>query len=261
MNEEEYVPLRKVCKLIKLAPATIRKWAITGKIKTFTTPTGQRLYHQPSVLLLVNGSMPDSQNKKNIIYCRVSSPKQKDDLDRQIEFMQSQFPGYTLVTDCASGLNFQRKGLKTILELAMSANIGELVVAHKDRLARFGFELIEYIVHIGGGKITVLDHCKTDPPVSTEQELAEDLLSIIHVYTCRQMGKRRYRKPEHSKRGLLQIIKNSYLPNSETTADYQTMDGNGKVCLQQDSRGTEEKSESKLDDFEKQICNKSIKSL
>jgi hypothetical protein len=71
----------------------------------------------------------------------------------------------------------------------MQGTIGELVVAHRDRLCRFGFELIEYIVEKSGGKITVLEH---DSNKSSEQELAEDLLSIVHVFSCRQMGKRTY---------------------------------------------------------------------
>ena len=71
----------------------------------------------------------------------------------------------------------------------MQGSIGEVVVAHRDRLSRFGFELIESIVSKGGGKITVLDN---DSGKSKDEELAEDLLAIIHVFNCRQMGKRRY---------------------------------------------------------------------
>ena len=96
---------------------------------------------------------------------------------------------HRLIKDIGSGLNYKRKGFKTILDLALGGNLQEVVVTYKDRLCRFGFELIESLVVKSGGKITVLD---TDGNKSGEQELAEDLLSIIHVYSCKQMGKRSY---------------------------------------------------------------------
>ena len=115
-----------------------------------------------------------------------------DDLLRQTEYLQQRRPeyaSYVSITDVASGINFKRKGLQTILDACLQGTIGELVVAHRDRLCRFGFELVESIVRKAGGQITVLDN---DGNKSGEQELAEDLLSIIHVYSCKQMGKRSY---------------------------------------------------------------------
>ena len=115
-----------------------------------------------------------------------------DDLARQTEYLQQRRPeyaSYISITDVASGINFKRKGLQTILDACLQGTIGELVVAHRDRICRFGFELIESLVQKAGGKITVLDN---DGNKNTEQELAEDLLSIVHVYSCRQMGKRSY---------------------------------------------------------------------
>jgi predicted site-specific integrase-resolvase len=117
-----------------------------------------------------------------------------DDLTRQIEFLRStntEYSTYNLVTDCASGINFERKGLSSILDSCLLRNIGEVVVAHKDRLARFGFDLIKLLIEKSGGKLTVVNQ-ETDK--SSEQELADDLLSIIHIFSCRQMGKRRYNK-------------------------------------------------------------------
>lgn len=78
----------------------------------------------------------------------------------------------------------------------MSGELKELVVAHKDRLSRFGYELVEWIITSNGGKITILDE---EIHKSTEQELAEDLLSIVHIYSCKQMGKRRYNKDTTNK--------------------------------------------------------------
>ena len=128
--------------------------------------------------------------KKDIIYCRVRSKKQLLDLDRQIKLLRSLYPAHELVTDCASGINFARKGLDAILEYAVRGSLKELVVAHRDRLCRFGFELIDAIITKLGDKIVVLDDQERK---SSEQELAEDLLAIGHIYSCRQMGRRRYK--------------------------------------------------------------------
>jgi predicted site-specific integrase-resolvase len=136
--------------------------------------------------------------KINYIYTRVSSRKQSDDLERQIEFIKSQKPeyniSYKLISDIGSGINFKRQGLITILDTCLQNNIGEVVIAHKDRLSRFGFDLIKLIIEKAGGKITIINDERNK---STEQELAEDLLSIIHIYSCRQMGKRKYTKTKN----------------------------------------------------------------
>ena len=82
------------------------------------------------------------------------------------------------------------------MDSCLQGTIGEIVIAHRDRLSRFGFDLFKLIIQKAGGNIIVLDDEKNK---STEQELAEDLLSIIHIYSCKQMGKRKYKTQEHSK--------------------------------------------------------------
>ena len=133
--------------------------------------------------------------KQNFLYTRVSTKKQMDDLSRQLEYIKKpQYVNYTVIQDIGSGINFKRKGLSKILDACIQGTIGEVVVAevvaHKDRLSRFGFELIEQFVEKGGGKITILESKGNNK--STEQELSEDLLSIIHIFNCKQMGKRSY---------------------------------------------------------------------
>jgi len=143
---------------------------------------------------LSSGNQISQSEKINFLYARVSSKKQLDDLVRQIDFIKTRRPeysSYTCITDVASGINFSRKGLSTLLEACLQHTIGEVVVAHKDRLSRFGFDLIELIIRKAGGKLTVIDDEKNK---STEQELSEDLLSIVDIYCCRQMGKRSYKK-------------------------------------------------------------------
>lgn len=196
MNETDFkIPLRKAVQLTGLSPQTIRKWGKHGKIKTFITPSKQQLYYY-NELSTLNSNISNSKKtpitqKENFLYARVSSKKQLEDLHRQIQYLrQSPFSHYTLITDCASGINFQRKGLKTILESAFRENIGHVVVAHKDRLCRFAFDLINWIISSRGGEIIILDESNSQ---SDNDELANDVLSIIQIFNCKQMGKRRYK--------------------------------------------------------------------
>jgi predicted site-specific integrase-resolvase len=105
---------------------------------------------------------------------------------RQIELFRSQFPNHTIITDIGSGLNFKRKGLQTILDDAIKGNLLEIVVTHKDRLCRFGFEVFERILSTYKGRIVVLNQRTTSP----QEELVNDLLSIITVFSARLYGLR-----------------------------------------------------------------------
>lgn len=175
------VPLRMACQMLGMCPNTVRKYADAGLIKHVRNAAGQRL-------LDVDSFVKDGLPPATICYCRVSSPKQKDDLARQIVYMRQKFPDAEIVKDIGSGLNFKRKGLRSILDrLARGAKL-TVVVAHKDRLARFGSELFEYLLQHNGGELVVLDQAECSP----ERELSDDLLSIIHVFSCRMHGLRRY---------------------------------------------------------------------
>ncbi len=190
-NKQEFITIQKATKLYGFSSQILRKWENAGLIKSQRTPRNTRMYRKCDLesALGINESQNINEQKKNIVYCRVSSKKQSNDLKRQSEFLRSLYPEYILIEDVGSGINFTRKGLQTILEYAMQGNLGEVVVAHRDRLSRFGFELLEVIISKGGGSITVLEN---ESGKSKEEELAEDLLAIIHVFNCRQMGKRRY---------------------------------------------------------------------
>jgi predicted site-specific integrase-resolvase len=153
-----------------------------------------------------NDAQNDKNTKINYIYSRVSSRKQMDDLSRQVEFIrnkQTEYASYVSITDIASRINFKRPGLQILLDAPLQGTIGEVIVAHRDRLCRFGFELIKTIIEKQGGKITVIDDQQNK---SSEQELSEDLLSIIHIYSCKQMGKRSYRTKKNIKNYTPTII-------------------------------------------------------
>ena len=130
--------------------------------------------------------------KQNVCYCRVSSFHQKEDLERQTAQMVAAYPNYTLISDIGSGLNFNREGLKKVIDLAIKGELGELVIAYRDRLTRFGYDLIENIItKYSCGKITVLNKDEEKTP---SEEMTEDLLAIMNVYVAKMNGMRKYKK-------------------------------------------------------------------
>jgi len=131
-----------------------------------------------------------TNNKKlNICYVRVSTVGQKDDLKRQKEYMIKKYPKYEIIEDIGSGINFNRRGLRRIIKLAISGHINKLVVAYKDRLTRFGFDLIEDLIkEYSDGVILVDNERKEKEP---KEELVEDVLQILNVYTAKLNGLRK----------------------------------------------------------------------
>ena len=131
-----------------------------------------------------------SQTGKTIGYCRVSSPKQRDDLERQEENMRmyllAQGKPFEIISDIGSGINYKRKGLQELVKGMANRSISKVVVLYKDRLTRFGFELIEYIADLYGCEIEVIDTTER----TEQEELVEDLVQIITVFSCRLQGKR-----------------------------------------------------------------------
>lgn len=176
-----YIPLRKAVEFLGLHPNTLRKYADEGKIKSIKNPAGQRLYD-------VESYVRDRVVATTVCYCRVSSTKQRDDLDRQVAYMQSIYPDAEIVRDIGSGLNFKRKGLQGLLVRLMRGDQLTVIVTCRDRFCRFGFELFEFMAEQNAGSIVVLENSLHCP----EAELTADLLSILHVFYCRMHGLRSY---------------------------------------------------------------------
>lgn len=178
-----YVPLREAVKRLGLHKNTLRKYADNGIIPSIRNQAGQRMFDVEAYLGANTGSA-------TICYCRVSSPKQRDDLNRQVAYMHSLYPDAEIIKDIGSGLNFKRQGLRSVLDRLLKGDKLTIIVACKDRLCRFGFELIQYLVEQNGGNIVVLEQTIYCP----NAELTQDLLSIIHVFSCRMHGLRKYGK-------------------------------------------------------------------
>jgi predicted site-specific integrase-resolvase len=178
-----YVPLRKAVEFLGLHPNTLRKYADEGSIRSIKNGAGQRLYD-------VESYRRDCAKPAIICYCRVSSAKQKEDLKRQVEYMRERYPEAEVIEDIGSGLNFKRKGLRSLLVRLMRGDKLTIVVACRDRLCRFGFDLFEFLAQQNGGSVMVLEQSSDSP----ESELTSDLLSILHVFSCRMHGLRSYGK-------------------------------------------------------------------
>lgn len=184
MNEEFLAP-REVIRILHIHKDTLFKWTHQGKLPSIKTASGQNRYPKSAVLTLASPQVKDTLPKLNFCYARVSSRGQQHDLQRQVELLSSQFPHHTLITDIGSGINFKRKGFQTLLDNTLKGNIGEIVITHKDRLCRFGFDLFESILSkCSHGKIVVLHRRDTSPT----EELTNDLITIITVFTSRLYG-------------------------------------------------------------------------
>jgi predicted site-specific integrase-resolvase len=173
---------------VEIHATTLRNWAVAGKIDFIQTPCGKRMYNKCQVLQRLG--VDEQETRRSVVYARVSSSHQKEDLDRQLQRLQSEFPSYDTYSDIGSGLNWHRKGLRAILEGVYNNDIGEVVVTYRDRLCRFGFELLEWIFEKHRVKLVVLDSL---PPATTENgagELAEDLLAITTYFVAKNNGRR-----------------------------------------------------------------------
>ncbi|MGL4375550.1 MAG: IS607 family transposase [Microcoleaceae cyanobacterium] len=184
-----YVTPREAANLLGVSTRTLARWSEEGKIVTFKTEAGQRRYDIAAYLKQKSISTEPAR-PSTVLYARVSTSSQRDDLQRQTEALTTSYPGCEVITEIGSGLNFRRRKLNAILERIINGDIQLLVVAHKDRLARFGFDLIEWLCERFDCKIMVLYQQKYSP----ETELVQDMLSIVHCFSSRLYGLRKYEK-------------------------------------------------------------------
>lgn len=236
----EWCKIGKAVKLLGISGTCLRIWADQGKIKTIRTPGGHRLFDVTSIgkpteepLQSVDGDGID------IAYCRVSSHKQKSDLERQVAFMRERCPNATIITDVGSGINFKRKGLRSILEQTLQGHVRSLTIAHRDRLCRFGFELIQWLLERQHVRLVVLDNVATSP----QHEFTEDLLAIVHVFSERFNGFKKYSKAAKKEvegrkakecNAADKDAKDSDCENDESSEeDSDELDGVGEVHIQQ----------------------------
>jgi putative resolvase len=197
-------------RILGVPKPTLRRWADCGQID-FIRKDGsrtKRYYDVQGFLAKQKGVALPQQDKTiptdRVVYARVSTRNQADDLERQKQYLHQRYPDHDIITDIASGLNFNRPGLRSILDRALQGTLKQVVVAHQDRLCRFGFDLIHYLfTEKCGVELLVLNNQKSTP----QEELVTDLLSIVTVFSARANGLRKYKS---------QIKQDFNLPDSTT---------------------------------------------
>ena len=185
----KYYSINEFSKILGVSAQTLRNWDKNGKLHPHhTSSNGYRYYSHEQLNQVMN--IKPNLDRIVIGYCRVSSNKQKDDLGRQIEHMKlyltSQGRPFEIISDIGSGINYKKKGLKELIRLISQNKVEKVVILYKDRLVRFGFELVEYIASLYNCDIEIIDNTEK----SEQQELVEDLVQIITVFSCKLQGKR-----------------------------------------------------------------------
>jgi putative resolvase len=180
----KYVKPNEAANTLGVCLRTLRRWEANGNISTVKTPSGQRRYDIEK--FIKQESEPDSR-RATVVYARVSTRPQKADLDRQVERLSTLYPGAEVVKEVGGGLNLRRKGLINILGRVLRGDIAIIVVAHKDRLARFGFDIIEWLCEQFDCQIVVLNQISLSP----HAELVQDIVAILHSFSSRLYSIRR----------------------------------------------------------------------
>ena len=182
------LPIKEAAEILGVSTKTLRRWEHEGKMKSQRTAGGHRRY---AVQDLIVGK---KENGMTICYARVSSHDQKEDLKRQCLVLESYSASkgfsFELIQDLGSGMNYKKKGLNRLLKLLCTGNVERLVITHKDRLLRFGSELIFSICEIFGIEVVIINKSADS---SYEEDLTSDVLEIITVFSARLYGSRSHK--------------------------------------------------------------------
>lgn len=186
----ELLSIGKFAKTVGVTTTTLRRMHQSGELIPAHISNGGTRYYSTEQLKLFQ-----SNNNERIVigYCRVSTPSQKDDLETQVQnvksYMYAKGYKFDIIKDIGSGINYKKKGLKELINRIENNEVSKVVILYKDRLIRFGFELIEYLCEINNVEIEVIDNSEC----SKEKELTDDLIQIITVFANRLYG-------QHSKK-------------------------------------------------------------
>lgn len=199
---DRYVAIGEASEALGVSITTLRRWEVEGKLIPERTAGRQRRYDLAKLKPELFHAVP--QDRKTIAYARVSSHDQKDELERQKQVLElycaRQGWTFEVVTDFGSGMNYNKKGLKRLLDEIIEGRVGRLVIAHKDRLLRFGAELVFAICEAKDVEVLIINKGVDTTPRSdaspavqgedAEEDLAKDVLEIITVFSARLYGSR-----------------------------------------------------------------------
>ena len=194
--------IKEAAELLGVSISTMRRWEREGRLIPDERTEGK---HRRYLLSSIRSDLvqPDHSKRKTIAYARVSSADQKEDLERQKKilelFCSSRGWEFELISDLGSGMNYYKKGLKKLLEAILKENIGRLVLTHKDRLLRFGAELVFSLCEAKNVEVVILNKGED---TTFEEDLAKDVLEIITVFSARLYGSR-----SHKNKRLMENLK------------------------------------------------------
>ena len=202
--EKKYLGGKETCKLLGVHMQTLYSWDKKGKIETIRTPGNKRLYDVTKFIKEHECNKKEKECKEkidelekkegkiNIAYMRVSTRGQINDLERQKEEVKKKYKNHIIIEDIGSGINLNRRGLRKIIKLGIMGKVNELVVVYKDRLTRYGYELIEDIIsEYSNGKIIIINKKERQEP---QEEIVMDVLEIMNVFVAKMNGMRKYNK-------------------------------------------------------------------
>lgn len=192
MNKRILKP-KEMSKLLNVTVKTLQRWDNSGKLKAHRNPSNRRYYYYEQYLAYI-GELNNDKGKV-VIYTRVSTRNQKDDLKNQKEFLKAFANGRGLIvdeilSDIGSGLNYNRKKWNKLLDEVSEGKISKVIIAHKDRFVRFGFEWFERYLKKNGVELLLVNN----EEMSLQEEIINDIISILHVFSCKVYGLRKYKK-------------------------------------------------------------------
>ena len=178
--------------LINKGVNTLQRWDRTGILIAHRTPTNRRYYTLEDYNKVMDIEVTQNKVYKVIIYARVSNHSQKDDLKNQIKFLKEyantkKYIVTEIITDIGSGLNYKRKGFNSIL---YSDKKQKILISYKDKFVRFGFDWFNKFLKSKGSAIEIVNN----EDLSPQEEMIQDLISIIHIFSCRIYRLRKYKK-------------------------------------------------------------------
>jgi excisionase family DNA binding protein len=192
MDGEMTISIGEAAQELGVSVKTVRRWADAGKLRFERSPSGHRRFHLSDIKRITPRDLQRLDERITINYARVSSHDQKADLVRQVQVLESFSAAngwqYETIQDLGSGLNYQKKGLQKLLKRILKGDVGRLVLTHKDRLLRFGAELVFAMCEEFETEVVIVN--KSDEEVSFEQELVTDMIELVTVFSARLYGAR-----------------------------------------------------------------------
>jgi putative resolvase len=186
------ISIGDAAKELGVSVKTVRRWADAGKLRFERSPSGHRRFYLADIKRITPRDFNQLEDRVTINYARVCSNDQKDDLTRQIQVLEAFSCAngwqFETISDLGSGLNYNKKGLQKLLKRIMQGDVGRLVLTHKDRLLRFGSELVFAMCEEFETEVVIIN--KSSDEVSFEQELVTDMIELITVFSARLYGSR-----------------------------------------------------------------------